>query len=73
MINTNKDLSKYKNYWNILIEKKPSSNSSKHAIHYPIKCRDLYSNREKHGLEEKYYNKTKGKINPYINGKQLTR
>ena len=74
LINTNKELSKYKNTWNLLIEKKnTTTNNSRHAVHYPIKCKDLYSNPERHGLEEKYFNKSKGTIYPYINGKQFTR
>ena len=70
IINTNKELVKFKVNWNLLIEKKFSP---KPNIRFPIKCRELYSNPEKYGLEEKYFNKTKGTIYPYINGKQFTR
>ena len=74
MINNNRELSKYKSYWNLLLEKKSStSNTGKRTIHYPIKCKDLYKCPEHHGLEEKYLNKTKGLIYPYVNGKTFTR
>ena len=72
LINTTKDLSKYKTNWNIVVDKKIAA-AAKHQIHYPIKCKELYSNPQKYELEEKYFNKSKGKPYPYVNGKIFTR
>ena len=74
MINSNKDLLKYKEYWSLLLEKRNEMvNNTKKNIHYPISCKELYSYPERHGLEGKYFNKTEGILYPYCNGKTFTR
>ena len=74
MLNNTKELIKYKEYWDLVLAKKSEMNSvNKKAVHYPISCKELYSSPERHGLEEKYLNKTSGIVYNYFNGKTFTR
>ena len=78
IINENRDILKYnsvmRDYWNVILEKKSSTSIvNKHFIRYPINSRELYAFPDYHGLDEKYFNKTKGVIFPYFNGKIFSR
>ena len=78
IINDKKDIMQYnsilRDYWNLILEKKSSTSiSNRHFIRYPINSKELYAFPDYHGLEEKYFNKTKGIIFPYFNGKIFNR
>ena len=76
LMSNDKSFNKYKNIWNALIDKIsfPSEKQPhQKIIHYPIRCKELYSNPELHNLEQKYMQKTDGILYPYFNGKTFNR
>ena len=75
-ISTDKSFSKYKNLFNVLLDKIdiPKDNTSNQKIiEYPISCKELYAAPEYHQLEQKYLEKTEGILYPYFNGKIFNR
>ena len=76
MVKSDKSFNKYKSMFNALVDKIsfPSDKTShQKIIHYPIRCKELYSTPDLYNLEEKYLNKTNGILYPYFNGKIFNR